>query len=159
MKFWGKMCVCMSTANKCNLHMSQGARVGQSDPLCAQHCSKGTPAQHNSLTCQVNLPTLSASVTPCQVPSTMMAPSHDTMTPSQQLIGSSHHVYLEQKLFRLYSLLVFHTQRFSQAVHTYSLLPKKTINMELLAYAHSSCDGSPETLCMKSVLFLTVLAD
>lgn len=128
----GKMCVCMSTANKCNLHMSQGARVGQSDPLCAQHCSKGTPAQHNSLTCQVNLPMLSASVTPCQVPSTMMAPSHDTVTPSQQLIGSSHHVYLEQKLFRLYSLLVFHTQRFSQAVHTYSLLPKKCLTWSSL---------------------------
>lgn len=57
----GKTRTCISTTNICNLHISQGAHIGQSYPLCAQRCNKGTPASHNSLAHQINLPTFSAS--------------------------------------------------------------------------------------------------
>lgn len=42
-------------------------------------------------------------------------------------ISSAYHAYFAQKTIVLHILLVLHMQRFSQAIHTYSILPPKSL--------------------------------
>ena len=51
----------MNVTNKCYLHISQGAHIGQSYLLCAQCCNKGILASYNSSAHQINLLKFSAS--------------------------------------------------------------------------------------------------